>query len=161
MKKKLALIAGLFSVLILGFFMGVWITGRGYEKFMIDPIRYEKAGLAAIRANILGLLRIGATEDAIKDLENMLDTETLVLTQRTNDPDQLPKDVVRALKQVKTYREIYPAEHEMADRIGQALEKVPKITDYKKECQAGLCRLLEFKKQEAQQSARADKAAQP
>lgn len=160
-KRKLALVAGLFFVLILGFFMGVRITKRGYEKFVIDPVRYEKANLAAIRVNILSLLRIGATEDAIKTLESMLDNETLALTQRTNDPGQLPKDVVRALKQINTYREIYPPENEMAVRIGQALAKVPKVTDYKKECEAGICRLLEFKKQEAQQSAGADKAAQP
>ena len=161
MKKKLAIVAGLFIFLIMGFFLGVWVTGRGYEKFVIGPVRYEKANLAAIRVNILSLLRIGESEDAIKVLETMLDNETLVLTQKSNDPEQLPKDVVRALKQIKAYRETYPPEDEMAGRIAQALANVPKLTDYKKECKAGLCRLLELRKQEAQQSAGADEAAQP
>ncbi|HUT23529.1 MAG TPA: hypothetical protein VM492_04220 [Sumerlaeia bacterium] len=161
MRRKLALLAGLVFVFVVGFFIGVWVTGRGYEKFVIDPVRYEKANLAAIRVNILSLLRVGAAEEAIKTLEMMLDNETLVLTQRTNDPEQLPKDVVRALKQIKTYREIYPPDENTAPRIAQALAKVPKVTDYKKECQGGICRLLEFKKQEAQESAVMDKATQP
>ena len=161
MKKKLALAAGIFLALIFGFFIGVWVTGRGYEKFVIAPLRYEKANLAAIRVQNLSLLRIGATEDAIHTMETMLDNETLALTQETTDPEQLPEDVVRALKQIKTYREIYPPEREIAGRIGQALAKIPRVNDYKKECQAGLCRLLEFKKQKAQQSAGTDKAVQP
>lgn len=161
MKKKLALAAGIFSVLIFGFFMGVWATGRGYEKYIIAPGRHEKANLAAIRVQNLSLLRIGATEDAIHAMETMLDNETLVLTQETTDPEQLPEDVVRALKQIKTYREIYPPEREIAGRIGQALVKIPRVSDYKNECQAGLCRLLEFKKQEVPQSAGTDNSVQP
>ena len=161
MKKKLSITAGLLFVLLLGFFIGVWITGRGYEKFVIDPGRYENANRAAVRVGILSLLRIGETEDAIKTLETMLNNETLLLTQKTNAPEQLPKDVVRALQQIKAYCEIYPPEGEVGGRIKQSLANVPKLTDYKKECQAGLCRLIELKKQEVQPKAGAGKAAQP
>ena len=111
-----------------------------------------------MHVDILSLLRIGATEDAVNTLEGMVDNATLALTHKTNNPEELPPEVVRALKQIKTYREIHPPENE---RVAEALAKVPQVTDYKKECQAGICRLLEYKKQEAQQSAEADKAAQP
>ena len=129
--------------LVAGFALGVWLTGRGYEKYVIAPVRYEKASLAAMRVQILSLLRLGETDEAIKTMEMMLDNETLVLTQISNDPGQLPEPVVRALKQIKTYRAMYPAQGQQAAAIATALEKIPEVTDIKKDCQAGLCRLIE------------------
>lgn len=135
-------------MLVIGFVGGAALTGRNYEKFVIDPARYEKANLAAARTNILSLLRINDVPSAIAIEEQMLDAETLVLTQRTRDPAALPAEVVRALKQVKTYREIYPPQGGNADQIRTALADIPRIENYKAECKGGLCRMVEMKKPE-------------
>lgn len=161
MRMKLAVAAGLLALLGVGFAIGVWVTARGYENHVIAPLRYEMANRAAVRVQNLSLLRIGATEDAIRAMEAMLDTETLALTQETTDPEQMPPDVVRALKQVKAYRGIYPPDGAAAGKIGNALANIPGMTDFKRECQAGLCRLLESRRQEAGPSAGADIPVQP
>ena len=103
--------------------------------------------------NILSLLRLGATEDAIKETELTLDIETSVLTQKTTDPEELPEDVVRVLANIKTYRQIYPAQAERSSMVMQSLIKIPARTKYEKECNSGICRLVRFtEQQEAQQS---------
>ena len=145
MKKKILFASALVIVLIAGIFIGSRITAANYEKTIIDPIRYEKANVAAVHLSILSLLRIGDKDEAIEILEGILNNETLVITQRTNDPSELPQQVVRVLKQIKAYREIFPPGINKV-QIKRALEKTPPLTDYKKDCQSGLCRLLEQQK---------------
>lgn len=161
MKRKLSIAGMVIIALVFGFAVGVWTTSRNVEKFMIAPARIGQANLSAMRVGTLSLLRIGATEDAIEKMERMLDFETLALTRDTTDPGQLPEGVLRALKQIKAYRGMVPSQGANASRIEQALVNIPEITDYRKECQAGLCRLLEVRKPETQQAAGADETAQP
>jgi hypothetical protein len=143
MKKVLKTAAILMIGGVLGVALGAWVTSRNYERYVLDPIRYEKAGVAGYHVNILSLLRIDAEDEAIEHLETMLDNETLVLTQNTNDPGQLPGDVIRTLKQIRAYRQIFPAEGARATDVENALARIPDLNDYKKDCRGGVCRLLE------------------
>lgn len=144
MGRKFAITAVVLIALVIGLAAGVGITARGYEKFVVAPARNQTASLAAMRVEILSQLRLGNEEQAVKTLEVMLDTETMVLTQ--NPPDQRSELTSRVLKQIKAYRNLYPPQGAGAQRVISALADTPALTDYKKECKAGLCQLLEREK---------------
>lgn len=144
---KANLLWGVSVVLVAGasFATGVFITGRGYEKFVIAPARNIQAGEAAIQVELLSFLRVGDVETAIRTMENILDNQTLILTQASSDPKDLPDNTVRTLKIIKTYRAYYPPQGPGKTRVERALTSIPEISDYKKECKAGICRLIEAK----------------
>ena len=156
MKRKYVITILVTGALVIGIGVGVFITARGYEKFVLSPVRYQQEGVAAIRVGLLSHLRLGETNQAIKVLEEMLDNDTLILTQSSSYAMELPENVVRTLKQIKAYRHLYPPEARIASKVQAALTNIPELTDYKKECDAALCRLLETRQQEVQPPAPAD-----
>ncbi len=146
MKKKLVTVGVIIIATVIGIYVGTWNTERVYDKLVLDALRFEKSTDALIHLNILRLLRLGAIEDAIKETELTLDIETSVLTQKTTDPEELPEDVVRVLANIKTYRQIYPAQAERSSMVMQSLIKIPArtIASDKSSCRSRIAEISPF-----------------
>lgn len=91
------------------------------------------------RMNTLCRLRLGEIDAVIKDLETRLDGNItcVALTPQKGETDYH----YRALKGVKTYRELHPSTSVRAPQVAEALKGIPKVEALK--CDGPLRRLME------------------
>ncbi len=91
------------------------------------------------RMNTLCRLRLGEIDAVIKDLETRLDDN---ITCVALTPHKAKTDYhYRALKAVKTYRELHPSTSAKAPALAEALKGIPKIEAF--QCDGSLRRLIE------------------
>ncbi len=91
------------------------------------------------RMNTLCRLRLGEIDAVIKDLETRLDDN---ITCVALSPQRAEADYhYRALRAVKTYRELHPSTSAKASQVAEALKEIPKIEAFK--CDSALRRLIE------------------
>ena len=91
------------------------------------------------RMNTLCRLRLGEIDAVIKDLEARLDDNTTCVAL---SPQRAEADYhYRALRGVKTYRELHPSTSAKAPQVAEALKEIPKVEVF--QCDGPLRRLIE------------------
>jgi hypothetical protein len=143
-KKLIGLLAG---ALLVGLVAGEWIGARrtthAFARLMFTKPQVDQAFIAAQQAEWLAGLRLNETNDVMKDMDKIINTEVAAIASwdGVTTPDEktrIARD--KFLVAVKVYRESYPTTGPDANRINALLGTIsgrnPKST-----CRSGICRL--------------------
>lgn len=121
--------------------VGLW-SGHLFSRMTISK-EVEVAFQAAQQAEWLAELRLGETTNAIKSMENSMDSGVVAISQwaAVRPPDEKTRKARDGfLTNVKVYRESYPVTGNEAARITALLATVPGRSP-QSTCKAGICRL--------------------
>ena len=124
-----------------GIAVGLW-SGHLISRMTVSK-EADTAFLAAQQAEWLAELRLSETKNVIKDMENVMDIETLTISQwsEVRPPDEKTRKARDGfLKNVKVYHQSYPLTGDNAATINALLATVPGRSP-QSECKAGVCRL--------------------
>ena len=140
---KILKLIGLFGggFVVGGIAIGLW---SGYLiSRMTVPKEVDTAFQAAQQAEWLAELRLGETNEAIKNMEHSMDLEAVAISQwaETRQPDEKTRKARdNFLTNVKVYHESYPVTGDDAARINALLATVPGRSP-QSTCKSGVCRL--------------------
>jgi len=124
-----------------GIVVGMW-SGHLFSRMTV-PKEVEVAFQVAQQAEWLAELRLGETTNAIRGMENSMDSGVVAISQwaAVRPPDQKTREARNGfLTNVKVYHESYSTTGSEAATINALLATVPGRSPQSK-CKAGICRL--------------------
>jgi hypothetical protein len=144
--KKPLLVFLVICCLTAGAFAGHWWAWHTYSRFSPSAVDEEIQRAAMIevkQAGFLAELRLGETNQAIRDMENFMDDQVSALAYLHDNgglDEKLQKKIERSLSPAKIYHENYPVSGDDAAYINAMLAKAPGRSQ-QSTCTSSVCRL--------------------